>query len=89
MAIFPKVPRLDTRRVSAIPGRVAPRSLKLIPKLAKLDFAANPNHYGVNARAKVKKKVKKSLSKRIDLSPRLVLGLSLECETPPPPLWKI
>jgi hypothetical protein len=44
---------------------------------AKLDLAGNPNHY----RANQVEKARRSAERRFDLSPRIVLGLSLECET--------
>jgi hypothetical protein len=76
MASSPKISRLDTSCVPG-PGSVALSASKNIPRTAKLDFAANPNHYRTNGL----KKAKLSGARGMDLSPRLVLGLSLECET--------
>ena len=74
MASSPKVSRLNAPRV---PGPEAFFSSEKIARPAKLDFAGNPNHYRVNRVGKAKPRV----ARGIDLSPRLVLGLSLECET--------
>jgi hypothetical protein len=74
MASSPKVSQLSAPRV---PGRGALPSSEKIARPAKLDFAGNPNHYRPNQLGKVKPRA----ARRIDLSPRLVLGLSLECET--------
>jgi hypothetical protein len=71
MAPSPKVPRLDAARVLLLP------SLEKSARSAKLDFAGNPNHYRANQVGKAKP----SAGRRFDLSPRIVLGLSLECET--------
>ena len=52
-------------------------SRRKIARPARLDFAGNPNHYRVNRVGKAKPR----LARTFDLSPRLVLGLSLEYET--------
>jgi hypothetical protein len=75
----PKVSRLDALGVPGPGGAALPCS-ETIARPAKLDFAANPNRYRVNARGKVGKAKPRGV-RGIDLSPRLVLGLSLECET--------
>ena len=72
----PQVSRLDDPRVRGLGGTALPSPQK-IARPAKLDFAGNPNHYRVNRVGKAKPRV----ARGIDLSPRLVLGLSLECET--------
>jgi hypothetical protein len=74
MASSPKVPR---RKAPRVPVPVPLPSPDKIARSAKLDFAGNPNHYRVNRVGKAKP----SVSRAIDLSPRLELGLSLECET--------
>jgi len=74
MASSPKVSRLNALRV---PGRAALPSSEKIARPAKLDFAGNPNHYRLGPLGKLKPRA----ARRIDLSPRLVLGLSLECQT--------
>ena len=74
MASSPKVSQLNTPRV---PGVGALPSAEKIARPAKLDFAGNPNHYRPNPFGKAKPRA----ASRINLSPRLVLGLSLECET--------
>jgi hypothetical protein len=71
MASSPKVSRLDASRVPVLLSR------EKIARPARLDFARNPNHYRVNRVGKAKPRV----ARGFDLSPRLVLGLSLECET--------
>jgi hypothetical protein len=76
MAASPKISRLDASRVPG-PGSIAVSTSQKIPRTAKLDFAANPNHYRTNGL----KKAKLRGARGMDLSPRLVLGLSLECET--------
>jgi hypothetical protein len=79
MAASPKVLPLDAHGVSRPASTVLP-SPETNAKRAKLDFAANPNHYRATGRGKVAK-AKPRRARGIDLSPRLVLGLSLECET--------
>ncbi len=69
MAPSPKVSRLDAR-VPVLP------SLEKSARPAKLDFAGNPNHYRADRVGKAKPKV----GRGFDLSPRIVLGLTLECE---------
>ena len=73
MASSPKVSRLNALRV---PEPAALPSSEKIARPAKLDFAGNPNHYRLPLG-----KLKPRAARRIDLSPRLVLGLSLECQT--------
>ena len=79
MPVFPKVPQLDGSSVS-VPGGNGLRPAKIIARPAKLDFAANPNHYRVNGSGRVEKAKPRSAG-GINLSPRVVLGLSLKCET--------
>jgi hypothetical protein len=74
MASSPRISRLAAPRV---PGSVEPSASKKTSRTAKLDFAANPNQYRVNGL----KKAKLRGARGMDLSPRLVLGLSLQCET--------
>jgi len=62
------------------PGGTALPLAETIARRAQLDFATNPNHYGVNGRGKVGK-AKPRGARGIDQSLRFVLGLSLECET--------
>ncbi len=50
----PKVSRLDALGVPS-PRGAPPPSQETIASPAKLDFAANPNHYRVNRRGKVGK----------------------------------
>jgi hypothetical protein len=75
----PKVSRLDALGVPGPKGAGLP-SQETIASPAKLDFAASPNHYRVNRRGKVGKAKPKG-ARGVDLWPRLVLGLSLECQT--------
>ena len=79
MSASPKAHSLDDSRVPALLRPTAPPALELVVKPAKLDFAANPNHYHPNGKAvKVKPRQR---ARGVDLSPRMVLELSLECET--------
>jgi hypothetical protein len=71
MAPSPKVSRLDAARVPLLPF------LEKSARPAKLDLAGSPNHDRENRPGKVKPRV----GRGFDLSPRIVLGLSLECET--------
>jgi hypothetical protein len=75
MSASPKAYHLDDSRVPA-PLRPA---LEIVATPAKLDFAANPNHYRTNG--KVAKLKPRQRARGADLSPRLLLKLSLECET--------
>ena len=53
----------------------------LATRPAKLDFAANPNHYPVNDNGKRKgKKLKPWQGPRVDRSARLELRLSVRCD---------
>jgi hypothetical protein len=79
MAASPKISRLDAARVPGLGSGALPSS-KEIARTAKLDFAANPNRYRANGRTSVGK-AKPRAARGMDLSPRLVLGLSVECET--------
>ena len=71
MAPSPKVSRLDAAPVPSLPF------LEKSARPVKLDLAGNPNHNRANQVGKAKP----SAGRRFDLSPRIVLGLSLECET--------
>lgn len=79
MPVFPKVPHPNAPGASVAGGNGL-RPTKIIARPAKLDFAANPNHYRVNGGGRVEK-TKPSSARGTNLSPRLVLGLSLKCET--------
>ena len=88
MAVSPKLPMLSlvpSAVVSAItPGDVGLSSLSAFPKPLKLDFAPSPARYRASAKA-AKPQARKSVAaggfrQRIDLSPRLELRLSVECE---------
>ena len=76
MASTPKLSRFTTTRLPA-PAGAPVGSPEKPEEAANLDFAANPNHYRANRVGKAKPGV----SRAMDLSPRLVLALSLECET--------
>jgi hypothetical protein len=82
MASSPRLSRFTSSHPPASAGTPVGASEKP-EEAAKLDFAANPNHDRANRVGKAKAGV----SRAMDLSPRLVLGLSLECEatqTPDP-----
>ncbi len=76
MASTPRLSRFTATRLPASAGTPlgAPEKTE---EAANLDFAANPNHYRANRVGKTKA----GASPAMNLSPRLVLGLSLECET--------
>jgi hypothetical protein len=71
MAPSPKASRLEAAHVPLLPF------LEKSARPEKLDLGGNPNHY----RANQVEKARRSAERRFDLSPRIVLGLSLECET--------
>ncbi len=73
MSASPKAHHLDDSLVPA-PLRRTARPLEIVTKPARLDFAANPNHYRV---AKKTGKAKPKPARGIDRSPRLLL----ECDT--------
>ena len=60
-------------------GCVGPPAKAAIAKQVKLDFAANPNHDHANGKGKLRK-AKPPLGPRVDLSPRLELRLSVQCD---------
>ena len=74
MSASPKAQHLDDSRLPVLPRPAAPPALEMVAKPAKLDFAANPNHYRV---AKKTGKAKPKPARGIDRSPRLLL----ECDT--------
>ena len=74
MSASPKAHHLDDSRVPALLRPTAPPALELVVKPAKLDFAANPNHYRVAEKARESKPKR---ARGIDRSPRL----RLECDT--------
>jgi len=59
-------------------GCVGPPA-KAAAKQVKLDFAANPNHYHASGKGKLGQ-AKPPLGLRVDLSPRLELRLSVQCD---------
>ena len=78
MSASPKAHSFDDSRVPALLRSTAPPALELVVKPAKLDFAANPNHYHSNGKA-VKLKPRQR-ARGVDMARRLVPRLSLECE---------
>jgi hypothetical protein len=60
-------------------GSVDVPAPRLVTRPAKLDFAANPNHYCANGSGKVKK-AKPRQGPQVDLSPRLELRLTVQCD---------
>ena len=54
-------------------------TVALFPKSLRIDFAANPNHHRVNGKATKSKPQRRVVG--VDMSPRLTLGLSVECES--------
>jgi hypothetical protein len=74
MSASPKAQHLDDSHAPALHRGTARPVLEIITKPAKLDFAANPNHYRV---AKKTGKAKPKPARGIDRSPRLLL----ECDT--------
>jgi len=74
MAVSPKIPLL---RVAVHDIALPP--VALFPKSRRIDFASNPNNHRVNAKAPKSKPQKRALG--VDMSPRLTLGLSVECES--------
>jgi hypothetical protein len=73
MSTSPKAQHLDDSPVPALLRRT-PHPLEIVAKPARLDFAANPNHYRVSQKAG---KSKPKRARGIDRSPRLLL----ECDT--------
>jgi hypothetical protein len=74
MAVSPKVPQLPL-----VLDDIALPSLQLVPKVPQLDFAANPNRY--RAKRQAGKPKTRQYARGVDLSPRLTLELSVECES--------
>ncbi|MGZ4731676.1 MAG: hypothetical protein ACXVZH_06000 [Terriglobales bacterium] len=74
MSASPKAHHLDDSCVPAPLPRATRPALEIVAKPAKLDFAANPNHYRVAEKAG---KPKPNRTRGIDRSPRLLL----ECDT--------
>ncbi|MBZ5652174.1 MAG: hypothetical protein LAO18_17015 [Acidobacteriia bacterium] len=74
MSASPKAHHLDDVCVPAPLSRATRSPLEIVAKPAKLDFAANPNHYRVAEKAG---KSKPKRARGIDRSPRLLL----ECDT--------
>ncbi len=79
MAVSLKIPLPPAPLMSLAPGSVDVAASAVVPKPVKLDFAANPNHYRVNGNGKAKKSKPRQVP-RVDLSPRLELSLSVQCE---------
>ncbi len=79
MAVLPKIPRLPASLMSIATGGVDFPAAAVVSKNIKLDFAANPNRYHTNGNGKVKK-AKPLQGPRIDLTPRLELGLNVQCD---------
>jgi hypothetical protein len=80
MARSPKLPLRLGPLMSLAMGSVDPHTPAVVTKPVKLDFAANPNHYRANGKGKIGK-AKPPQGPRVNLSPRLELGLSVECDT--------
>ena len=78
MAVSPKIPLPPVALISLSLGSVGFPAPGIAP--AKLDFAANPNHYRINAKRTIKK-VKSPKDQGLDLSPRLELSLNIGCDT--------
>ena len=74
MSASPKAHHLDDSHAPAVLRRTARPILEIIAQPAKLDFAANPNHYRVTKKTG---KAKPKPARGIDRSPRL----RLECDT--------
>jgi hypothetical protein len=73
MSASPKAQLLDDSRVPALAGNARP-ALEMAASAAKLDFAANPNHYRVSQKDRESKPKR---ARGTDRSPRLLL----ECDT--------
>ena len=73
MSTSPKAQHLDDSHAPALHRRT-PVPLEIVAKPARLDFAANPNHYRVSQKTG---KPKHKRARGIDRSPRLLL----ECDT--------
>jgi len=80
MAVSHHVPRLDAPRVSIVLEDIALPSLQIVAKPAKLDFAANPNHYRVNGKVGKAKSNKKMHGPELSL--RLELANTVENDNP-------
>jgi hypothetical protein len=79
MALSPKLPRPPVPLMSLAMGCVGPPAPAGVTKSVKLDFAANANHYHANGNRKIGK-AKPPQGPRVDLSPRLELRLSVQCD---------